>query len=65
MKRKKFILVGFLGLSLFTLAGCGIETLVFEDKEYKTDILEEKIESMLESENPQYDLDVTITEDTD
>jgi hypothetical protein len=62
---KKIAILAIAATSLVLLSGCGIETLEFEEKTRQVEHVEEVLESRLESENPEYDLDVTITEDAD
>jgi hypothetical protein len=61
LKRK--IIISFVGIML--LSGCGISELKFEKETETVENIEEILENRLEAENPEHDLDVTISTDTD
>jgi hypothetical protein len=54
-----------LSLGLLILSGCQQPTIVYEGKEKNTSDVEEIIADKLEVENPNLDLEVNITEDSD
>lgn len=54
------------GLALLLLAsGCGPERLIFEGKERPVHEIEDIISDRLEAENPGYDLDADVYEETE
>lgn len=62
---KKLIIIGT-GMTMATLlAGCQEPTIIYEGKEMPAYEAEERIADQLEVENPQFDLEVHITEETE
>lgn len=53
------------GLALMVLTSCGPERLIFEGKERPVHEIEDIISDRLEAENPGYDLDAGIYEETE
>ncbi|WP_332648822.1 hypothetical protein [Lysinibacillus sp. 54212] len=51
--------------AMWVLAGCEEDTIIYEGEEKPVSVVEEIISDKLEVENPELDLDVNITEDTE
>lgn len=62
---KKLIMLGT-GMTMATLlSGCTEGNLIYKDKEMPVSEVEERISNELEVENPDFDLEVNITEEVD
>ena len=62
---KLISLVVVLVMLAVALVGCGMPDLQYESELRPVEEIEEIIESKLEAENPRYDIDVSISEDSD
>jgi hypothetical protein len=63
---KKLIVLSLLLFLAISLSACGMpQSITFQKKITDVDDVEEILEAQLETENPQVDLDVTITNDID
>ncbi|QZA70243.1 sugar-binding protein [Bacillus phage 278BB001] len=63
----KKVLVGAVGSLLLvgTLTGCSESTMIYKDQERPVSEVEEIIADQLEVENPDLDLEVNISEETE
>lgn len=64
---KKYLVAGLLTVSVVALSGCVPPplTLEYDGKPLRQDVIEEKLEDILEDANPDYDLEVRIIEETE
>jgi hypothetical protein len=62
---KKKILIGVLGLSVLGLAACEEQKITYQENKISVSEAEERIADQLEVENPDLDLEVSITEESD
>ncbi|QFR56271.1 hypothetical protein PPK15_gp58 [Bacillus phage 000TH010] len=62
----KKIILGIAGVfTAVALTGCSESTMIYKGKERPVSEVEEMISDQLEVDNPDMDLDVSITEETD
>jgi hypothetical protein len=62
---KHRLIVPLVVLGTLLLTGCEETKLTYKGKQYPVSQLEEIIENELELENPDYDLDVNVMQDSD
>lgn len=62
---KKYLVAGLLTVGVVSLSGCVPPplTLEYDGKSLRQDVIEEKLEDILEDANPDYDLEVLIIEE--
>ncbi|WP_142339773.1 hypothetical protein [Priestia megaterium] len=63
--KKKMLVVGILGASLLGLAACEEQKITYQEKRMSVSEAEERIADQLEVENPDLDLEVSISEESD
>lgn len=63
---KKILVLALLVTMAFFISACGLpSTITYEGKERAREDVEELLESKIELENPDLDIEVTITNDTE
>lgn len=63
--KKKMLIVGVLGMSVLGLGACSEQTIKYQKEKMTVSEAEERIADQLEVENPDLDLEVSISQESD